>query len=133
MNSSFKTRPNTYSLDLAPSSQAKCRVCKGVIRRGDTRIVTHAFVRPGRSTYFVRHASCATAAFVACMLRAHGSIEGVPADSSVDAESAIAVRAQLSSLLSSPHVGHEAVGVGHHVVPPTSGQVQHVTWSEIRE
>eukprot|EP00966_Prymnesium_polylepis_P060750 1409251-Prymnesium_polylepis.2 len=63
------------------------------------------------------------------MLRAHGSVEGVPADSSMDAESATAVRAQLSSLLSSSHVGHEAVGVGHHVVPPTSGQVQHVTWS----
>eukprot|EP00966_Prymnesium_polylepis_P040821 947194-Prymnesium_polylepis.1 len=84
MNSSFKTRPNTYSIGVAPSSRARCRACKRVVEKGETRIVTHAFVRPGRSTYFVRHAKCATSAFVMSMLTAHGSIQRVPVDSGID-------------------------------------------------
>lgn len=98
MDSSFKTRPNTYSLGLAPSSRAKCRACKRAVGKGEVRVVTHAFIRPGRCTYFVRHASCATVAFVASMLRSHSSIERVPVDSSMDAETATAARALLGEL-----------------------------------
>eukprot|EP00966_Prymnesium_polylepis_P244244 5648468-Prymnesium_polylepis.1 len=60
MKSSFKTRPNTYSLGLAPTSRAKCRACKRVIGKGEARVVTHAPVCPGRGTCFVRHLDCAT-------------------------------------------------------------------------
>ena len=102
MNSSFKTRPNTYSLGLAPSSRAKCRACKKVVEKGEARIVTHAFVRPGRGTYFVRHARCLTARFVASILSVHGSIERVPVDASMDAETATATRALLEQLLTNP-------------------------------
>lgn len=121
MNTSFKTRPNTYSLGLAPSSRAKCRACKRVIRKGEVRVVTHAFIRPGRCTFFVRHVKCATTVFVASMLVAHGSIERVPVDSSMDVETVMASRARLGSLLSSPNVSHDAVSVRNHKVPPPSG------------
>ena len=93
----FKTKPNTYSLGLAPSSRAKCRGCKGVVAKGEVRVVTHAFVRPNRATYFVRHVRCATAACVAGMLKAHGSMDRVPVDSSMDTEAAAVTRAQLSA------------------------------------
>ena len=63
-------------------SPHRCR--KDVLILG--RIVTHAFVRPGRSTYFVRHVGCATSAFVTSMLSAHGSVERVPVDSGMDTE-----------------------------------------------
>ena len=93
----FKTKPNTYSLGLAPSSRAKCRGCKGVVAKGEVRVVTHAFVRPNRATYFVRHVRCTTAACVASMLKAHGSMDRVPVDSSMDAKAAAVTRAQLSA------------------------------------
>ena len=65
--------------------------------KGEVRVVTHAFVRPNRATYFVRHVRCATAACVANMLKAHGSLERVPVDTNMDSEAAAATRAQLSA------------------------------------
>ena len=50
------------------------------------RIVTHAFVMPGRSHDFVCHLKCATPALVAAMAKAHGSIERVPVANEVDGE-----------------------------------------------
>eukprot|EP00966_Prymnesium_polylepis_P200538 4646580-Prymnesium_polylepis.1 len=67
----FKTKASTYSIGIAPNSRARCRGCKGTVAKGEVRVVTHAFVRPNRCTYFVRHARCVTAAFVASMLSAH--------------------------------------------------------------
>ena len=46
--------------------------------KGAVRVVTHAFVRPGRSHDFVRHLNCVTPAFVKAMLDVYGSVEGVP-------------------------------------------------------
>ena len=68
-----------------------------MVEKGDVRVVTHAFVRPNRATYFVRHVRCATAACVAGMLKAHGSIDRVPVDSSMETEAAAVTRAQLSA------------------------------------
>ena len=99
----FKTKPNTYSLGLAPSSRAKCRGCKGVVVKGEVRVVTHAFVRPNRATYFVRHVRCTTAACVASMIKAHGSIDRVPVGSSIDAETLASIRAQLNTPILSTH------------------------------
>jgi hypothetical protein len=59
--------------------------------------VTHAFVRPNRGTYFVRHLRCVTAACVTSMLKAHGSMDRVPVDCSMDAETVTVARAQLSA------------------------------------
>ena len=68
-----------------------------MVEKGDVRVVTHAFVRPNRATYFVRHVRCATAACVAGMLKAHGSMDRVPMDSSMDTDAAAVTRAQLSA------------------------------------
>eukprot|EP00966_Prymnesium_polylepis_P010614 244722-Prymnesium_polylepis.1 len=73
----FKTRPSTYSIGRAPSSRATCRVCKKGVDKGEVRIVTHAFVRPGRSHDFVCHAKCATSALVNKMVQVNGSVERV--------------------------------------------------------
>ena len=74
----FKTRPSTYSIGLAPTSRATCRACKERVGKGRLRIVTHAFVMPGRSRDFVCHLKCATPALVAAMVGVHGSVERVP-------------------------------------------------------
>ena len=94
----FKTKPNTYSLDMAPSSRARCRGCKQVIGKGEVRVVTHAFVRPNRGTYFVRHVDCATSVFMAAVLKAHGSIECVPVCGDLDGDQVVSARALLQKL-----------------------------------
>jgi hypothetical protein len=67
------------------------------VAKGEVRVVTHAFVRPNRATYFVRHVRCVTAACVAGMLKAHGSMDRVPVDTNMDSEAAAVTRAQLSA------------------------------------
>ena len=98
MPSGFKTKPNTYSLDLAPSARAHCRGCKKIVRKGDVRVVTHAFVRPNRGTYFVRHAECATSVFMTAVLKAHGSVECVPVSEDIDGDKVVSTRALLNKL-----------------------------------
>ena len=51
---SFKTKPSTYRIDLAPTHRARCRACKRHVPKDAVRIVTLAFVRPQRATSFVR-------------------------------------------------------------------------------
>ena len=82
----FKTRPSTYSIGHAPTSRARCRLCKQGVNKGEIRIVTHAFVRPGRSHDFVCHASCATPALVRAMVSIHGSVQRVPVASGIETE-----------------------------------------------
>jgi hypothetical protein len=94
----FKTKPNTYSLDLAPSARARCRGCKQVIGKGEVRVVTYAFVRPNRGTYFVRHVECATSVFMTAVLKAHGSIECVPISGDMDGNTVVSTRALLQKL-----------------------------------
>ena len=72
-------------------------------------MVTHAFVRQNRGTYFVRHVRCVTAAFVASMLKSHGSMDRVPVDSSVDTETLASIRAQLTTPLPCPNISHNGV------------------------
>ena len=84
--SGFKTRASTYTIGLAPTSRAKCRVCKQGVEKGEVRVVTHAFVRPGRSHDFVCHLRCATTALVRAMLRMYGSMERVPMTTDMDIE-----------------------------------------------
>ena len=80
----FRTRPSTYSISFAPSGRARCRGCKGVEGKGELRFVTHAFVRPGRGTKFVRHIRCVTAAVMREVVSVYGSIEHVPLGVGVD-------------------------------------------------
>ena len=77
----FRTQPSTYSISFAPSGRARCRGCKGVVDKGELRFVTHAFVRPGRGTKFVRHVGCVTAAVMREVLVIYGHVDRVPVDS----------------------------------------------------
>lgn len=54
----FNTRPSTYSISVAPTSRATCRVCKLRVEKGEWRVVTCAFVRPGHTRNFVSHIKC---------------------------------------------------------------------------
>ena len=56
-----------------------------MIGKGETRLVTHAFVRPGRTTRFVRHVRCVSVALAREVLAVHGSVERVPVGRGLDA------------------------------------------------
>ena len=95
----FKTRASTYSIGLAPTSRAMCRVCKQTVGKGEVRIVTHAFVRPGRSHDFVCHSTCATPKLVQAMVSVHGAVQYVPTRKSIDPVASAKVRASLERVL----------------------------------
>ena len=76
--------PYTFSIGLAPTNRARCRLCKRGVNKGEVRIVTCAFVRPGRRHDFVSHASCATPALVRAILSVYGTVRRVPMASGMD-------------------------------------------------
>ena len=94
-SSSFKTRPPTFSIGLAPTGRARCRGCKRVVEKGEARLVTHAFVRPGRSRDFVRHVGCVSPELVRAVIAAHGSVERVPTEKGMDGDALSGTCAQL--------------------------------------
>lgn len=94
----FKTRPSRFELSVAPTSRARCRGCKRMVQKGETRLVTHAFVRPGRGTCFVRHVRCVTVALLREVLAAHGSVEHVPVGAGMDTALADEAREELRTL-----------------------------------
>ena len=94
----FRTRPHEFSIGLAPSGRARCRGCKRLVGKGELRIVTRAFVMPGRARDLVRHTTCVTAVLAKAMLAAHGSMERVPASAEVDAAALGELRSRLSEL-----------------------------------
>ena len=98
--SGFRTRASKYWIGLAPSGRAKCRSCKRLVQKGEARIVTLAFVRPGYSCKLVSHARCATVALARAMKDAcAGDVERVPMSDDVSVEEQRAIRTQLLGLL----------------------------------
>ena len=95
----FKTRPNTLSIGLAPTSRATCRACKLGVGKAEVRVVVHAFVKPGRTRDFVYHVDCATPALVKSMVGVYGSVERVPVTKDVDVERCDEARAKLECKL----------------------------------
>ena len=95
----FKTRASTYSIGIAPTSRAMCKMCKKTVGKGDVRIVTRAFVRPCRSHDFVCHSRCATPKMVQAMVSVHGEVKCVPMAENVDAAVCEEVRACLKRVL----------------------------------
>ena len=93
----FKAKPNRFELSVAPTSRARCRVCKRTVEKGETRLVTFAFVKPGRGTRFVRHLTCVTAALMREVVAAHGSVERVPVEIGMDAERANEARMEVGT------------------------------------
>ena len=50
----FKQRKSTYRISAAPTGRGRCRRCRAVIAKGETRLEACAFVRPGRYTLLLR-------------------------------------------------------------------------------
>ena len=63
--------------------------------KGELRVVTRAFVCPGRWTQFVRHVNCVSAALSSNMAAVHGSVDAIPVGAGVDADTVEAARVQL--------------------------------------
>lgn len=95
----FKTRPSAYSITLAPTNRARCRLCKRGIEKGTVRIVTHAFVMPGRAHHLACHAECATPALAGAMLKAYGTVRRVPMADVIGLDEREGVCAQLESVM----------------------------------
>ena len=94
---SFKTRPSTNQVDLAPTGRAHCRKCKRRVEKGEVRIVVRAFVRPSRATSLVRCSHCIDSSLARVILRVYGQTDRVPMDFRVSMEDAVRIRARLRS------------------------------------
>ena len=94
----FRTRASKYWVGAAPTSRAKCRVCKQCVVKGETRLVSLAFVCPGKSVKLVHHARCVTRKLAKAVLAACGSVNGVPMSDSVCEKAKSEMRARLVSL-----------------------------------
>ena len=92
----FKTRPSTYRLSLAPTGRAHCRGCKRRVEKSELRFTITAFVRPGRSTCLVRCCECIDAKFARAVFAVYGTAAHVPVDACV--ATADGVRAALALL-----------------------------------
>ena len=82
----FKAQLHRYTIDLAPTSRARCRGCRQSIEKGALRLAIHAFVRPNRGTTFTRHLTpeCVGTALAADVMRARGVSCGVHVDCKVE-------------------------------------------------
>ena len=82
----FKQKQSTYRLSVAPSGRARCRRCRAVIAKGETRLEVSAFVRPGRYTLLLRCTapSCIDARLSAAILSVYKSADRVPVDAALE-------------------------------------------------
>ena len=97
----FKQKQSTYRISAAPSGRARCRRCRAVIAKGETRLEICAFVRPGRYTLLLRCTapSCIDARLSAAILSVYKQAERVPVDAALEgsAEAHRVVHAILSA------------------------------------
>jgi hypothetical protein len=116
----FKTRPTTYKICLAPSRRAKCRRCRNKVEKGAARIVASAFVCPGRYTRLVWCIGCLDGALAASMLAVYHDANRVPADERLDSELLSELRASITvrgrayqaARVAQPPVGHTIASTG---------------------
>ena len=78
----FKQRQSTYRISAAPSGRARCRRCRTVIAKGETRLEICAFVRPGRYTLLLRCTApaCIDAPLSAAILAVYKHADRVPVE-----------------------------------------------------
>ena len=100
----FKAQQSTYRLSLAPMGRARCRGCKGRVGKGELRLETSAFVRPGRRTVFVQHAraTCVSVALARDVMAVYDAMERVPVGAGVGAEMATEAREKLTGRATAP-------------------------------
>ena len=99
----FKQEKSTYRISAAPTGRARCRRCRAVIAKGETRLEVCAFVRPGRYTLRVRCTApaCIDAPLAAAILSVYKHADRVPVDAALEgsAEANRVVRAITSATL----------------------------------
>ena len=88
----MKARPNTYSIERAPTGRARCRACRQLIDRDTACLVVHATIMPGRVRRLKLHGECVTSRVYSDVLRAHVSSERVPVDGDLSPGEAASVR-----------------------------------------
>ena len=82
----FKQNKSTYRISVAPSGRARCRRCRAVIVKGETRLEVCAFVKPGRYTLLLRCTTpaCIDAPLSAAILSVYKHAERVPVDAALE-------------------------------------------------
>ena len=82
----FKQKMSTYRISVAPSGRGRCRRCRAVIAKGETRLEVCAFVRPGRYTLLLRRAApaCIDAPLSSAILSVYKSANRVPVDAALE-------------------------------------------------
>ena len=82
----FKQKKSTYRISVAPSGRARCRRCRAVIVKGETRLEISAFVKPGRYTLLLRCTApvCIDAPLSAAILSVYKSANRVPVDAALE-------------------------------------------------
>ena len=82
----FRQKKSTYRISVAPSGRARCRRCRAVIAKGETRLEVCAFVKPGRYTLLLRCTapSCIDARLSAAILSVYKSANRVPVDAALE-------------------------------------------------
>ena len=82
----FKQEKSTYRISAAPTGRARCRRCRAVIAKGETRLEVCAFVRPGRYTLLLRCTApaCIDAPLAAAILSVYKHAERVPVDAALE-------------------------------------------------
>ena len=82
----FRQKKSTYRISAAPSGRGRCRRCRAVIAKGETRLDVCAFVRPGRYTLLLRCTApaCIDAPLSAAILSVYKSADCVPVDATLE-------------------------------------------------
>ena len=95
----FKARPSTYKFSVAPTDRARCRVCKGMVAKGELRLEACVFVMPGRRTVMVTHATCVNAAQATDLMSVYRSVARVPVGVGADAARVDEARSRILRLV----------------------------------
>ena len=79
-------RKSTYRISAAPTGHGRCRRCRAVIPKGETRLEVSAFVRPGRYTLLLRctRPACFDAPLSAAILSVYKHADRVPVEAALD-------------------------------------------------
>ena len=78
----FKEQPSTYRISAAPTGRGRCRRCRNLISKGETRFEVCVFVRPGRYTLLLRctKQTCIDRPLAAAILDVYKCAARVPVD-----------------------------------------------------
>ena len=82
----FKQKKSTYRISEAPSARARCRRCREVIAKGETRLEICAFVKPGRYTLLLRCTApaCIDELLSAAILSVYKRADHVPVEAALE-------------------------------------------------